>query len=560
MGTTIRASLQLIVFKEPTPPGSDSDEADSGCGGGAAGADNDNGDNGKGDHVLSSDGNKRMFDNNDNEDKKVQANTDLDCNTPKSPMLKSRMFNDKSSVDANDEFEHVNSIEGLTFVVWLAIQDRLTTQDKLRRWGDYAVNRCSLRCQESEDINHLLFQYAGNGSNIRSVIKMIAFASSIYHIWQERNGRMFKEVKRNCDEVFKNIMDKAKNKLLGLTVKDSSAVREIKRKWAISCKNINLNKLQVSLCGYRLAFGNGSGLGGCDGGKIRMTCFNAQHGNVIAATKILRNATTCIFFNKEIEKSFLLTFLIHMVGEILQDHTGLTWVTDFQEAGEEVLGCSTKELYLKSQVHDDERFSNADKSHLFAEFGHFSASHYSWLWFAMERSPVNSASLSMLPWPKPTIWPSDASSEVLAKEKGSGLAQLFVITSITGVRLCSMSTIEEKLNSTGGTHSLLEEMKLLKEMQDHYGFNWPICLAQPSGPEDSRTTTTEEEDQELDGEDDEKAGDGIAYVDSKEYNEPVSKKRKTLYDYVLPKRQQGGGSEGKVKNVPLAEEIVLPLL
>ncbi|KAL6544388.1 hypothetical protein OROMI_023250 [Orobanche minor] len=38
----------------------------------------------------------------------------------------------------------------------------------------------------------------------------------------------------------------------------------------------------------------------------------------------------------------------------------------------------------------------------------------------IERSPVNSASLSMLPWPKPAIWPSlpsNASSEVLAKEK-----------------------------------------------------------------------------------------------------------------------------------------------
>lgn len=38
----------------------------------------------------------------------------------------------------------------------------------------------------------------------------------------------------------------------------------------------------------------------------------------------------------------------------------------------------------------------------------------------MERSPVNSASLSMLPWPKPAVWPSvppDASSKVLAKEK-----------------------------------------------------------------------------------------------------------------------------------------------
>ncbi|KAG0464289.1 hypothetical protein HPP92_020358 [Vanilla planifolia] len=41
----------------------------------------------------------------------------------------------------------------------------------------------------------------------------------------------------------------------------------------------------------------------------------------------------------------------------------------------------------------------------------------------MERSPVNSATLSMLPWPKPAIWPivpPDASADVLAKEKANG--------------------------------------------------------------------------------------------------------------------------------------------
>ncbi|GJY16877.1 replication protein A 70 kDa DNA-binding subunit A [Tanacetum coccineum] len=52
----------------------------------------------------------------------------------------------------------------------------------------------------------------------------------------------------------------------------------------------------------------------------------------------------------------------------VQDHTGLTWVTAFQEAGVEILGCPAKELYmLKSQGQDDERFSNAVKSRLFAE-------------------------------------------------------------------------------------------------------------------------------------------------------------------------------------------------
>ncbi|CAL5365833.1 unnamed protein product [Camellia sinensis] len=43
----------------------------------------------------------------------------------------------------------------------------------------------------------------------------------------------------------------------------------------------------------------------------------------------------------------------------------------------------------------------------------------------IERSPVNSASLSMLPWPKPAVWPlvpPDASSEVFEKEKVHMLA------------------------------------------------------------------------------------------------------------------------------------------
>ncbi|GJU36664.1 replication protein A 70 kDa DNA-binding subunit A [Tanacetum coccineum] len=93
------------------------------------------------------------------------------------------------------------------------------------------------------------------------------------------------------------------------------------------------------------------------GGKICVTRFNAQHGNVIPATKILRNVTTNL---EECDHKYLLQCQV-------QDHTGLTWVADFQEAGEEILGCSTKELYLKSQVQDDERFSNADKSNFFAE-------------------------------------------------------------------------------------------------------------------------------------------------------------------------------------------------
>ncbi|CAH1425278.1 unnamed protein product [Lactuca virosa] len=52
----------------------------------------------------------------------------------------------------------------------------------------------------------------------------------------------------------------------------------------------------------------------------------------------------------------------------VQDHTGLTWVTAFQECGEEILGCPAKELYvIKYEEQDDERFGELIKSRLFAE-------------------------------------------------------------------------------------------------------------------------------------------------------------------------------------------------
>ena len=53
----------------------------------------------------------------------------------------------------------------------------------------------------------------------------------------------------------------------------------------------------------------------------------------------------------------------------IQDHTGLTWVTAFQESGEEILGCSAKELYLlKHEEQDDDRFGGIIRSRLFNQY------------------------------------------------------------------------------------------------------------------------------------------------------------------------------------------------
>ncbi|GJS37025.1 RNA-directed DNA polymerase, eukaryota, reverse transcriptase zinc-binding domain protein [Tanacetum coccineum] len=166
-----------------------------------------------------------------------------------------------------------------SFIVWLAIQDRLTTMDKISKWGDYAVNRCSLCCQACEDINHLLFQCpfsrevwtkvkelagfnfnrfdlmdiiyymidAGIGNNIRSIVRRVAFSASIYNIWIERNGRIFRDVKRSCEDVINKIVDTVKHKIIGLTVKDSPAVRDIEKIWVVSCKKYKAGQLKECL-------------------------------------------------------------------------------------------------------------------------------------------------------------------------------------------------------------------------------------------------------------------------------------------------------------------------
>ncbi|KAL9252202.1 Replication protein A 70 kDa DNA-binding subunit A-like protein [Drosera capensis] len=53
----------------------------------------------------------------------------------------------------------------------------------------------------------------------------------------------------------------------------------------------------------------------------------------------------------------------------IQDHTGLIWVTAFQESGEAILDCSAKELYmLKNEEQDVDRFAEVIHSGLFVEF------------------------------------------------------------------------------------------------------------------------------------------------------------------------------------------------
>ncbi|WOG85358.1 hypothetical protein DCAR_0104546 [Daucus carota subsp. sativus] len=53
----------------------------------------------------------------------------------------------------------------------------------------------------------------------------------------------------------------------------------------------------------------------------------------------------------------------------IQDHTGLTWVTGFQEIGDEIFGIPAKDLYMmKNEDQDDEKFSEYVRKILFNKY------------------------------------------------------------------------------------------------------------------------------------------------------------------------------------------------
>lgn len=53
----------------------------------------------------------------------------------------------------------------------------------------------------------------------------------------------------------------------------------------------------------------------------------------------------------------------------IQDHTGMAWVTAFQESGEEIMGCPAKQLYtLKHESQNDEEFAVIVRNRLFHQY------------------------------------------------------------------------------------------------------------------------------------------------------------------------------------------------
>ncbi|GKC86929.1 RNA-directed DNA polymerase, eukaryota, reverse transcriptase zinc-binding domain protein, partial [Tanacetum coccineum] len=148
------------------------------------------------------------------------------------------------------------------FILWMAIQEKLATQDKMMKWSKDQL-WCPLCKQCNDSHEHLFFKceffktiwdgvkdkmYLGRISNdwgdivkritdlpcnnsIRSVLRRFVLATSVYYIWKERNSRLFSSDIKKVDILLHNIKENIRLQLQGLKVKESKQVKIVTAEW-----------------------------------------------------------------------------------------------------------------------------------------------------------------------------------------------------------------------------------------------------------------------------------------------------------------------------------------
>nr|GEV10586.1 hypothetical protein [Tanacetum cinerariifolium] len=146
-----------------------------------------------------------------------------------------------------------------SFIFWLAILSRLSTQDKLLKWYPGKQMACSLCGTCHDSIGHLFFEcpYSSKiwkimkermnqqnmpdkwdliikrmeelpcNRNIMSILRRVVISACIYYIWSERNRRLFSYEKRSYSNLTDEITNNVRLKLTTLTVKDSRQIKDV---------------------------------------------------------------------------------------------------------------------------------------------------------------------------------------------------------------------------------------------------------------------------------------------------------------------------------------------
>ena len=151
------------------------------------------------------------------------------------------------------------------FIGWVTIQDRLTTQDKLLKWGLKNSISCVFCRASVEDRNHLFFgcqftagiwkrilRFCGNirhprnweneflwvtatkGKSFCAILKRIAWGATIYHLWRQRNSRVYENIFNPADAIFHIICNDVRLRVSSFQkVADNPRNRAMCERWSL---------------------------------------------------------------------------------------------------------------------------------------------------------------------------------------------------------------------------------------------------------------------------------------------------------------------------------------
>ncbi|XP_052621954.1 uncharacterized protein LOC128127522 [Lactuca sativa] len=176
-------------------------------------------------------------------------------------------------VDWYDLVWFQNRIPSHCFILWLAILGRLRTQDRMKRWKnsiDFNCVFCNAQmdshshlfsdCNYSKEVWNLMknkveikhcpgnwfeiiieLQYSLKKKNISNFIKKTALAATVYHIWNERNKRLFGKQSNSVENVVKIITENIRLKMFSLKLGYLGLNEEICKQWNVPVKNNDYN-------------------------------------------------------------------------------------------------------------------------------------------------------------------------------------------------------------------------------------------------------------------------------------------------------------------------------
>ncbi|XP_071699071.1 uncharacterized protein [Rutidosis leptorrhynchoides] len=125
------------------------------------------------------------------------------------------------------------------FILWLAILNRLSTQDRMQMSIWVGMKRKMIFKGLPNQLNGIvecLAKYPYS-NKIWCTVNRIMLAACVYFVWNERNCRLFRNQKRSADVLCTAIEGFIQMKLLTLKVKDSDHTRMVARVWSLDWNN-----------------------------------------------------------------------------------------------------------------------------------------------------------------------------------------------------------------------------------------------------------------------------------------------------------------------------------